>query len=356
MQSLSSHLNNITLIHYCCAKYPNFGGVARFDYHVSLAFPYRKWFQGPTQKDQMLAFLKEETSKNTELKKRIIVITDNHLACDIPNDYFVILFHHGVVKNTIERTPGLERDVFYRQILEGQEKMFRFRDPSKTLILSCSKYCIDFFGMFDETSQHYSKFEKVILHHTSELNYVYNSEQKILRLKSSQKPKVLGNWNGNNKGAKMIGALKKALENEFEFVNLKTTPTSCVETHNREVEKIYNDSDIFLHLSVSEGFSYATLDAFTQNLLIVGTNVGLLYDLEKSEKECDKDVALVFDWKKIGDVDFVADRIREIWRNKDKYDGKSRKWFEENCSFEKWIYKFREVVFSFGEKVTIPVS
>ena len=62
-----------TLIHYCCGKFPNsFGGVARFDYHVLLAFPKRIWFQGPNQKKQMLDYVASERKNNTP----VIIITN----------------------------------------------------------------------------------------------------------------------------------------------------------------------------------------------------------------------------------------------------------------------------------------
>jgi glycosyltransferase involved in cell wall biosynthesis len=333
---------DLVVVHYCCACYPNFGGVARFDYHVSLAFPSRKWFQGPRQKNEMLKFVKNETE---EKGKKVVVITDNHLACDIPNDYFVILVHHGVVKNTIGRTPGLDRDPMYQRILDGQTKMFKVRDASKTLILSCSQDCIDSFA--ENEGSDYLKFKIKLLLHTSELSYGGDGELSPLFQKvENEKPKVLGNWSGLKKGEREIGAVKKILKDEFVFVDLKTSPTSSVETHNKEVEKIYRASDIFLQLSSSEGNSYATLDAFSQNLLVVGTNVGLLYDLDKEGADVDPNVALVFHWKKMNDCEFVAEKIREIWKNRKQYSGNSRRWFEKNCDFENWITNFKEIVIS----------
>ena len=45
------------IIHYCCGSYDqsHVGGVARYDYQIKLAFPHRKFFQGPQQKNMMLS-------------------------------------------------------------------------------------------------------------------------------------------------------------------------------------------------------------------------------------------------------------------------------------------------------------
>ena len=87
------------IIHYCCGSYDQgaYGGVARYDYQIKLAFPHRRFFQGPQQKKYMLQFL--------EKCDKPIVITDNHLSIDIPNKYPLILVHHGCAKTTADRNP-----------------------------------------------------------------------------------------------------------------------------------------------------------------------------------------------------------------------------------------------------------
>ena len=39
--------------------------------------------------------------------KNPVIITDNHLSCDIPNNYNVILVHHGVAKTQKEMKNGI---------------------------------------------------------------------------------------------------------------------------------------------------------------------------------------------------------------------------------------------------------
>lgn len=72
-----------TLISYCNDTWPHIGGVARYDTQLSITFPQRYFFKGPQQKKELINFLK--------ICDNPIVITDNHLACDIPNKYPILL-------------------------------------------------------------------------------------------------------------------------------------------------------------------------------------------------------------------------------------------------------------------------
>ena len=65
------------------------------------------------KKSQLLSFL--DSCKNP------LVITDNHLACDIPNKYKTILVHHGVAETHAAREPGWDR--YWRDLCcNGQKK------------------------------------------------------------------------------------------------------------------------------------------------------------------------------------------------------------------------------------------
>ncbi len=322
------------IISYCCDTYPNnFGGVARFEYHLSLAFPKRIFFS-PSQKQAMLKFV---NSKFDPFKNNILVITDNHLACDIPVNVPTILVHHGCVHLSIERTPSLSNNPFYKYILDGQKRMFTYRKPNNTLILSCSEYCIDNFDQ--RCHDTYKPFEKKLLWHSSELEY---SGPKKATPPNNALPVILGNWCSDLKGGQSIKALQDELRGEFVFRELKTTPTRDIEAHNAEKIKIYGECDMFLQMSVSEGFAYATLDAFNQNLLVCGSNTGLLYDLEKLG--LGGKVAEIFDWTDIQNTKLVASKIRAMWKNRASYEGRSRQWFEENITFDKWVETLRAIV------------
>jgi glycosyltransferase involved in cell wall biosynthesis len=251
----------IEIVHYCCGSYDkdNFGGVARYDYQISLAFPNRVFFQGPSEKKKMLAYLKR--------CKNPLVITDNHLSCDVPNQYNILLVHHGVAQTHAEREPGW--NAYWRDLCcNGQKRMLSYRDPQTTTILSVSKFCTDEFTRLYPTL--YPRFSHIDVLHCSELD-----ENRYKKKKSwNDKPIVLGNWNDNNKGLGIVDVLKT--QSDFIFQDLKVSPrNNDITDFNKRKQDIYLDCDIFLQISLSEGNSYSTLDALLCGLPIVASNVGL---------------------------------------------------------------------------------
>jgi hypothetical protein len=337
---LDNNIEKYIIISYCSAKYPeNFGGVPRFDHHLSLVFPNRVWF-GPHQKREMLIFL--QTMYNNRLP--VLVITDNQYACDIPNEIPIVLVHHGVAAVNAERNPDWDPEV-KKICLDGQNQMLQHRKPENTLILSISHYCTDHFTRL--YGDQYTAFGKrEMLWHTSELN-PYTFRTSLSTPTQRERPIVLGNWGSPTKGARVISALQQFLP-QFEFRQLKTTPTQNIEEHNREKAEIYRNADIFLQLSNAEGYGYATLDAFNQNLLVCGTNVGLLYDIQMNHQmHGDQKVAAIFDWEKRDDIVFVAQQIKDLWDRRDEYFGNSRKWFLKNANLDDWKIKFKKIVAAF---------
>ena len=121
------------MIHYCDGTYyiGNTGGVARYDYQISQLFPLRVFFKGPQEKMKMLEYLKK--------CKNPVIITDNHLSCDIPNNYNVILAHYGVAKTHAERDKGWNK--YWKELCcNGQERMLYYREPNTTRIVTISNF------------------------------------------------------------------------------------------------------------------------------------------------------------------------------------------------------------------------
>ncbi len=148
-----------TIISYCCGTYPNTGGVARYDAQLQIIFPNRFFFQGPEQKNQMLQLLK--------MVKNPIVITDNHLSCDIPLEYPVLIVHHGCARITAERTP--DWDPYWKNLCcQGQDLMLKYRKPINTWIISISQSCTNDFSRVYQ--QNYWKFQNEKILHASEFN------------------------------------------------------------------------------------------------------------------------------------------------------------------------------------------
>lgn len=327
-----------TIIHYCCGSYykGDFGGVARYDYHISKVFPNYIHFTGPQQKEEMLIYLKNCINP--------IIITDNHLSCDIPNKYNIFLVHHGIAQTHSERDP--EWSEYWRKLCcEGQKKMLYYRNPNNTKIISISQFCTDEFTKYYNNI--YTRYPIYKILHTSELN------EQIYKKKWNENPIVLGNWKGYYKGEHLIQNLKQSsisLDTNFIFKTLHTYPksnkntkhpigiNSILDNWNKEKQDIYIKSDIFLQLSYHEGNSYATLDALLCGLPIVASNVGLFY------KDIPEDCFVKVDWTKNNDVEYIKEKLNYAWRHKEELSKKGREWYLKNCNFNDWKKKMNKLI------------
>lgn len=319
------------IIHYCCGSYDigDFGGVARYDYHILLAFPHRIFIKGPQQKNYLLKML--------SVLDDPIVITDNHLSCDIPNKYKVLLVHHGSALTHAEREPQWSK--YWKELCcTGQKNMLKYRDSKQTEIISISKFCTDEFTRF--FPKLYKKFNKTLILHTTELNY-----KRYKTSFNNKKPILFGNFSGFLKGEHVFKKLKSLLNSNnynytIEKLNCKYNPRihKSYKEYNIEKQNFYLDRDIFIQLSLSEGNSYATLDAFACGNVIIATNVGLTY------KDVPDDCYIKLDYKKINDIDYLLEKIKYAWDNRYVLSKNARQFFLDNCTFDKWNNKMFDIV------------
>lgn len=156
----------------------------------------------------------------------------------------------------------------------------------------------------------------------------------------------MGNWNKSQERYNLTNSnfskLKELLPN-FEFRQLVTKDNENIRGHYQEISNIYSEADIYLSLSIHEGNSYALLDAFNKNLLICCTNVGLAY------KDIPDDTAVILDWEKSLDMNYVAEKIRYLWDNRQKFRNKSKEFFDEKSNFENWKNEIKEIVKNHSE-------
>jgi len=321
-----------TIISYCNGTWPDIGGVARYDTQLKLIFPERVFFKGPQEKDKMLDFLKKCENP--------IVITDNHLACDIPNEYPIILVHHGVAQTHADREP--EWDQYWRDLCcNGQKKMLYYRNPKNTWTISCSQFCTDEFTKY--YPEIYPKFLNKKILHCSELN------EEIYKKEFNKKPIILGNWQNVNKGKHLIKKLKELLP-EFEFKQLSVMPETneTLESFNKRKQEIYIKADLFLQLSICEGSSYSALDSLLTRQILVSTNTGFAYELNK-------DSFVEIDWKKCYgdtiDYEYLCNKIRYAWENKEELSKKGREWYMKNCRFVDWENKMKKIIDEFSKYI-----
>lgn len=312
------------IISYCCGTFPCLGGVARYDTQLHLVFPNRVFFKGPEEKDKMLDFLIKCDNP--------IIITDNHLACDIPNNYKCILVHHVVAKTHAIRDPSWNK--YWRDLCcKGQEKMLNYRSPDNTIIISISQFCTDeFLKYFPEV---YPKFKNIKLLHSSEM------DDNIFKTKFNTKPVVLGNWKSVNKGSNIVNKLQSKTDKFiFKKLDISKNKDENLINFNKKKQNIYLQSDIYLQISLSEGNSYATLDALLNGLVVVSTNVGLFY------KDLPKDCFVELDWQNT-DVNYINKKLEYAWENRHKLSKKAREWYIKNCKFVDWKNKMIQIVDNF---------
>lgn len=323
-QSLKANYKNKRareIVHYCCNSYQNnkYGGVERYDHQISIVFPDRVFFKGPQERNQLLDFLKIKGKDN------VIVITDNHLSCDIPNEYDIVLVHHGSARKHAEREPNW--NPYWKHLCcSGQDKMLYYREPNKTRIITISQFCTDSFAEY--YPERYRLFEKTKILHTSELNETrfksWNHTPSI--------PIVLGNWNCENKGKTIVERLSK--NNTFIFKRLQVAPIRFdIKNFNIRKQNIYLESDIFLQLSLCEGFSYSALDALLCGIPVVSSNVGLFYN------DIPEDCFVKIEWERNNDLDYVMEKLKYAWENKEEIGRKGREWYLKHCKFDLWKEK-----------------
>lgn len=246
------------------------------------------------------------------------MITDNHLACDIPNKYEVIL---------VAREPGWNGHF----CCDGQQKMLYHRDPNRTRIVSISRFCKDeFTRLYAET---YTKFPICTIFHSSEL-----IESKYKR-QWNNSPIVIGNWKEVHKGRIAVKHLMEQCP-QFTFRPLNVYPdANGIDNWNIRKQDSYLQSDIFLQLSVHEGNSYATLDALLCGIPVVSSDVGLFY------KDVPEDCFVKMDWKRMNDVQYVEEKLKYAWDHKEELGRKGRKWYLANCAFDDWKKKMRNFMY-----------
>ena len=313
------------IISYCNNKYPNnYGGVARFDYCLSLIFPERIFFRGPEEIDLLLEFIKD--------KKNYTIITDNHLASQFPKNIRLIVVHHGVARTHFEREPNWDKK-WRNMCVYGQDLIFHKRNPENTLFVSPTQFCINEFERF--YGNNYKKFGKILIPHASEL------DETMYKKDFNKKPVIIGNWIQNSKGKHLIDSLKLKLP-EFEFRPLKLDfQDKTIEMYNKMKQQYYIDADIYLGLSIVEGCSYSILDAMLNNLLIVSTNVGIL------ENEVNKESFVELSWRDVIDsnIDLIVEKLEYMWENRDIYFNRSRQEYFKMISWDKWTEKWENIIF-----------
>ena len=218
--------------------------------------------------------------------------------------------------------------------------MLYYRNPLNTYILSISQFCTDEFMKYYKDD--YNKFGRECILHFSELN------ETKKKFSFNKKPIVLGNWANENKGSKVVEVLKRY--KDYRFRNLNVRPNGSLTGEdlydfNIRKQKIYLESDIFLQISLCEGFSYAGLDALLCGLPVVASNVGVFY------KDIPDDCFVKLNWERNSDLKYVKDKLDYAWKHKEELGRKGREWYLNNCVYKLWKKNMNSLIENFDIKI-----
>lgn len=216
-------------------------GVCRFDYMLRQQIPGL-----------------QSVSRLPELKSNDIVITDNHLATEIPEEIHTIVMHHGCAATHFQRIKSWQNKQSQAMVTK-QHSMFCARNRI---------YVAPSAWVADEFRRNYllgDRYRPIIAPYWVEL---------IESLPKWKPPVVIGDWRDENKGSTLWRSIA-ALCPECEFKQLQYDPSDQAARR-----KIYGAAALFLMLSASEGGAYSMADAEAASLPIVTTNVGNYREFE----------------------------------------------------------------------------
>jgi glycosyltransferase involved in cell wall biosynthesis len=143
---------------------------------------------------------------------------------------------------------------------------------------------------------------------------------------SSSRPLIIHAASDWRKGIDIIPKLQSKLPHfDFQFLNANI---------GEEPEK-FARGDMFVHISCSEGNSYACLEAMSCDLPVVVTNVGLF------ESDVDSSiVGRVVPY--VSTVDEICHAIKEVWEERRKFH--PREWILRNATFEHFKHNWQNLI------------
>lgn len=319
-------MSDFIIIHYSSSRYPfQYNDSCRFDFQLKQAFPSRLWFQGPSGKDDMLKFISKVTN--------YIIITEGHLGFDVPKNIPCIIVHNMCAKILLDDYNNNILSINKKLLdlyINGENGALLYREPSNTIFMDCCKFINN---KINEFYPAYNKYISHILPNTSELLLSFKNSFNTI-------PVVIGDWNAYD--TKIINKLQQLLNDEFVFHQITTEYTTNIYLHNEFISREYQKADIFLQLHPVNGNPYSTIDAFCNDLLICGSNIGYLSDIKN------ENIAIILDNNKLTDVIYIAENLRNLWSNRSSYMHKSYNWFIENLNQGDWVNKLTQLINNFG--------
>ena len=254
-----------------------------------------------------------------------LILTVSQEAVRIPNEYVVIATQHG---SAMEH--GL-RNGFPPHVEMGKEQIRASRRPN-TFWVACSASSAYYF------QRHTGLAADRIIWPGVDVDAFFPSERQMRR--ETVRPVVLHHCVGADKGSGVVGQVAACLGDGFEMRRLDCAAEA--------VPDAMREADMFLCLSKDEGAPTVVQEALASNLLVVGTDVGILWSYANGdpiEPEglpvwLNRDIgAAVFDWKLRDRPSFVAATIRGAWEHRATLNERqfALRWFGLDVIGHKWV-------------------
>ena len=263
-------------------------GVPRFDQMLRRVFP------------EMVSV----TRIPPDLHKTDTIVTDNHLSVSVPEENRTVVVMHGCAQTHYDRDPNWQNR-YNLGLTRLQHAMCLL--PNRVFVAP-SAWVLDQFGL----ACSYRIPTHIIPHWADPIS----PTGKV------GKPKIIGDWRDNNKGAGVWKFLAdRCPQWEFQPLNFRDDAGR---------RKQYGEADLYLCLSLSEGGSYSMCDAEAAELPIVSTDVGNYLEFDDCE---------VIRWQDRDNLDLVAAAI-----DRKMHAGRRKPSFYQGYTFEVWKQKWEEVV------------
>lgn len=256
-------------------------GVARYWHHVEIAL----------KGGQSVRWCKPEAFGNGDAfdPAADVIVVENGLSLLIPARFCAVAVQHGCAGAHLARVPSWPGVEIVAQQRAAAQRPNTYR-------VACSEWADH------ECARHIGVSADRIIYGCVDTERFVPGERQYRR--DATRPVVLHHCADTNKGSSIIKSVKAALSDEFEFRRLKC-PADRVPEAMRE-------ADIWLCLSASEVLPTVVQEAMATSLVVVGTDVGVLWP----EWVAEQTGAVVVPWQKRGNVGIVAAALRHAWAHR----------------------------------------
>jgi glycosyltransferase involved in cell wall biosynthesis len=140
--------------------------------------------------------------------------------------------------------------------------------------------------------------------------------------------------------------------NNYTFTQLNISPhkNESIDSFNKKKQAIYINSDVYMGLSLQEGYSYSLVDALLCGLPILSTNVGLFYS------DVPDNAFVRIDLELRDNPDYIKEKLEYAVSNKESLGKNARAWYLANCAFSNWKLNMHNIVRNIYDYVYVDTS